>query len=1104
MLKIDEQGLESSAAPSVYVRSIKVNESSIGQSVKDNSTDNSRKPRAIPNQIDGTLNYLQPPQKMEDNSDEFGLQVEMELSVVALDDLNSKGLNWIDNERARSPLIVKIIQSSNKDLSDELGSSDFFDTNDASVFQNYNQYVDYEIRQVSLSSRDNNKSTIVQQKNDLTRNKILNLVERVSFDITKKPDHLTYFVLCQVGEMPNNSPLIAHSPVVVEKVIESSEVVERAFRFINPEDNSIWPGAVHYHPTSGWMQGAFHTNSAHKSLVKQEVQNTKISYTPNVEKVINAQINISNRVNETPKNYFSNLYITRSKDGSAVFGFNFDHLNFMINNSEFGGLFLNSSPRVVETLLSASPIIDLSVKRERVRIFQADNRLESTADLIADYDIQQDPETVISSYDISGVLKSNIKYAFDGELSYLNTRQVYEGDEIPSGFSISATVKEVSLNNLNSYRMFTGQDMQVSKFTDGVYQYSVSLQIKDGTKQFLETKLQELRLSIMDSEAYLSRASASRNYNVQTNKFTDSFIAAEFSTALNESWFEAIVKYIEILDILTNINEKDKTSLAKALYSFVNPAVANIDSIVRFINLLNSLESKLEKIIMKDHTRHTREKSAIAGGGSYPVLDASSNFMDVFDTNVIKNSGFDYIGVEGSSGIVSVTRNQFSSRLAKEYDRISDDLFTADEAQQQFKFLDRGNISSLFADNSKGSDMAPAFIDLDGKRVDLLSQNIDSLDYVSVTAVAQNILLDNAAGSHFIGASSDTDVVLNQAGKGSQEERIKNIKELQQKTSKIIGLSTKNMGTQPSVTNSNVSSVKYLGQSNKFTSAPPEQEALTIRLEKDEPEDATSLVGRVLQILNVSPDLSKASNKSSKDTISFDLSKENNFISKNVIPSKQTGELDSTQKGVNDFLKDLPHQQKLLTLRKTRLYNDTAAKAASNDDADTDGFVYNFGLLRRVEYLSGFSGGSIKAEMWKKLTLEELSLISGTVFCRIRKQNQTNLNIGDYNLFDQLPIYNEYFFITADEGGNEQEDEFEQQEIVNLLLTLLASSTNMSDDIQYLATQVSKPPTSSFKKITGLKAARQTRQAVRASSSQVVSRGIQTGSPRGRSSGGSY
>ncbi len=580
MLKIDEQGLQSSAAPNVYIRSIKINESSIRQSTKDNSTDNSRKPRAVANRIDGTLEFLQPRQKLQDNDSETGLQVDIDLSVVALSDLKNRGLNWIDDERARSSLLIKVVQSVNKDLSDELESSDYFDTNDKNAFQGYNQYIDYEIREVSLSSRDNDKSTIIQQKNELTKNKILNLVEKVSFDITKKPDHLTYFVLCQVGDSPNSSPLIAHSPIVVEKVIHNSEIIDRAFRFINPEDGSVWPGAVHFHPTSGWMQGAFHTNSPHKSLIRQEAQNTKILYNPNIEKIVNAQIDISNGANIKPTNYFSNLYITRDKDGSAVFGFNFDHLNFMMNNSEFGGLFGNSSPQVVQALLAASPIVDLSIKRERVRIFQADNRLESTADLIADYDIQQDPETVISSYDTSGGLKDNVKYSFDGEQSYLNSKQVYDGDEIPPGFGVSATIKEVSLGNLNTYRMFTGQDMQVSKFTDGIYQYSVSLQIRDGTKQFLERKLQELRLSIRNVEAYLSRASISRNYDTKTNKFLDSFISFELDSALNESWLEAIIKYVEVLDLLININEKDKAALAKTLYSLVNPAVANIDSII--------------------------------------------------------------------------------------------------------------------------------------------------------------------------------------------------------------------------------------------------------------------------------------------------------------------------------------------------------------------------------------------------------------------------------------------------------------------------------------------------------------------------------------------
>ena len=1124
MLKVDEQSLQCSAAPSVYIRNIKISEASIRQLKTKNITDdNTRKPTKVQNAIDGTIDYKQPPMKIKENNSTSGLRVQIDLSIVAVKSAADKALNWVDNEQARNSLLVRVVQSTNKELSSKLVSAEgarFFDQNNTGVFQGYNKFIDYEIKQISLSSQQNQKSKVTQQNNSLTKNKILNLIESLEFDIPMKPEHLNYFVLCQVGESPKASPLLAHSPIIVEKVIEGSQLVEKTFRFVNADDGAVWAGAVHDHPTLGWMQGAFHSDVPHKSLIRQTIDNTKVSYMPDISKLDDVQIDISSKTDDNRINYFSNLYITRDRFGNAIFAFNFDHLNFMINNSKFGGLFVNSTPELVRSLIASSPIVDLSIKRERVRVHRGDNRLESAADIVTDFNIQQDPETIISSYDISGRLKVNTKYSFNGSQSYLNTRQVYSGDEIPPDFSPSATISEVSLGNLSGFRMFTGKDFSASSTTDGLYQYSISLQVRDGTSQLLRNRLNEYRLSIRDVEEYLSRASFSKNYDQKTNKFTDTFISSELNTTLGRGWFVAIMKYIEVLDLFTNIKEKDKLALTSALYSLVNPVIATPDSIIEFLNILNSLENKLTKILSKDSVRHAEEKSSIATGGNYPTFEVSSVFSDIFDSNIVKNSGVDYLGVQSNAGIVNMTRSSFISRLDTEYNRIDGAKYTASEMRTRFSFLTPENIAGLYSNKTKGSDMAPAFIELGGERINLLSQNIDSLDYVSVTAVIQNILLENSGGSRFIGASKEVLSVLNDTGKGSDEERVRKIKALQQRAAKILGLSPQSNSTNPNKSDSDISSEGYIGASNKFTSDSVELEPVSVRLEGDEPEDATSLINRVLHILNLEAGSPSRDGSGLQRPISFNLTKENNFIGKNIIPSNQRDGLNNTQRSVNDFLTNrLPHQQKLLTLRKARLYNDAAANASSDDDTGADGFMYNFGMLRRIEYLSGFNGGSIKSEIWRKLTLRNLSSIGGTIFCRIRKYNETKLNIGDYGLLDQLPVYNEYFFITGEQVTATQQRQFEQQEVYDKLLRLVSITAYTREEIQYLVTQLPQPPTNAFKKMAGvgvkapardgdgapMKSNGDATTSVVASRSTGVSRGPSVGPISGAGSkGGSY
>lgn len=175
-------------------------------------------------------------------------------------------------------MIIKVVQSSNVKLTQDLlsnGGRKFFDQNNGEVFNKYNKFIDYQIQEISLSSRANEEPGIVKQKNALSKSNILSLVKSVKFDVQKNPKHLTYFVLCQIGDSPNASPLIPHSPVIVENVIRNSNIVKEAFKFIDPSNGAIWASSVHYHEPTGWMEGSFHTNKPHKKLIKRPEKTQK-------------------------------------------------------------------------------------------------------------------------------------------------------------------------------------------------------------------------------------------------------------------------------------------------------------------------------------------------------------------------------------------------------------------------------------------------------------------------------------------------------------------------------------------------------------------------------------------------------------------------------------------------------------------------------------------------------------------------------------------------------------------------------------------------------------------------------------------------------------
>ena len=1097
MLKIDEQSLKSSTPPNVYVRKIQVCESSMVFSKKSNSTNKINEPKAQQGNVDGSTTYRQGDITDDSEQSNEGLKVTIDLSIVGTNQNDS----WIYDNKIRENLIVKVVQSANPNLTKELlvgPGSDFFDKNNRAVFDRYNEFIDYDIQEVSVLNND--KSTTLEKMNSLTKNKILSVVQKFQFYVPINTGHLTYMAVCQFNQSTKSSPLIPHSPVMVERVLDTNNVVQEAFKFVSP-DGSTWASAVHFHPTKGWMEGAFHTDKTHRILNRVVTKNTKIQYEPIVDKMSQLELVINENYENYPPNYFSNLYITRNKDGQASFGFNFDHLNYMINNSKFGKLFNNSDPKVRAALLSECPILDLKITRDRVRVIRGQNRLQTPTDLIVDFSTQDEPETVINSYDVDGILKTNIKYSFDGGGGYPNSEQVHSGDEVPDGFVPSGAITEEFVLGSDGYRMFSGHDFFMSKKTDGLYQYSVELTVKDGTKGFLEKKLNELRLSNRDARDYLSKAKISNRLKESTVALNDGFISNEFNknnyTIISENstdvgssiksptsaknvqtWVACIVKYVEILDLLFDIGSGDKTLLSSSLYSMLSPVTATIDTIVKFVNVSEELEQKLESILVKKSIPHSEGRSSVYGSNSRQILNTNTSFKDIFDSNVAKNTGFDYLGVDAASGFPRISRKQFVSRMDEEYRRINNNKISQQKAASKYDFLSKENVASLFSDTTKGADIAPSFIYLEGEKVGLLSQKIDSLDYVTVTGIVQNILLANSAGSFFAQGLGKSSEALSDLGKGATKSRLEKIQSLQKDISDTVGLKT-NKGAATGKTQVNgLSSEAFLGMNNKFSNIPAEERLFSIEIDDDSDTDANAVISRVLKALN-------APSNGKNSPSSFDLNKSDNIIVKNVISPKQSKNLSTSKSEINNFIKnEIPHQQKLLTLREKRLYDDVSAMASSNDDVESDGFIYNFGLLRRVEYLSGYRNGSIKSEQWVKLTLDQLSNINGSILCRIRKNNQTQLNIGNYELFDNLPVYNEYFIITSENQQNMRQTpplksnytqntlnlyNGSQREVVEQLLNLLSLEANMRDECQYFMTETPKAPTSAFKKITGTK-----------------------------------
>ena len=76
--------------------------------------------------------------------------------------------------------------------------------------------------------------------------------------------------------------------------------------------------------------------------------------------------------------------------------------------------------------------------------------------------------------------------------------------------------------------------------------------------------------------------------------------------------------------------------------------------------------------------------------------------------------------------------------------------------------------------------------------------------------------------------------------------------------------------------------------------------------------------------------------------------------------------------------------------------------------------MFNFGMIRVVEYLSGHSNGLSNSPNWSMLTSQVLNGATKPIMCRLRYYMDIDANIGVFDSLNSVPVFNEHFIITLD------------------------------------------------------------------------------------------
>lgn len=1012
MANVNEKSLLTSAMPSVYVRKI-ILEPGPSISTKRSTVVDKSRPVRKRRTKSGPLRYQATPMtKGVYNKQAGSLQTRLE---VAVKDVVLKGKNnqsWLFDDSQAKLIKLKAIQSTNLKLTKYLTRSNYFNKCMVKIPQRFTEFIDYEIKEMTLVPEGAARGKLSESFLTGTPNHIAGIYRNFTFNApTSNPKHLTYFVVCEFHSDTNDLQQdTIHGPVVVERVISASSLVEESFIF-KDANGSIWGGPVHYTKATGWMEGAFHGPHEHGSLTRERLPNLKVQDLRIFDEVAKLPITLApNRATNMAKtDYLSDLYLTRDKDGNSLLLFHFNHLNYMIDRSKFGPLLKTSSSGVQQRILSLSPILNIEIFRRRVTLREGLNRLQSSAELKYEFNqMDPDPEAIVASTaDRQRQLQSRSKYTATGE--YYNRFTVLPtGQNPPAGYKFFGKIEEVAAYQETGLRTFSVVDADMAGITDGVYQYGVRIKVQDGTAAFLKRNMTELSRSAEMLEAYFASSERPAHFQRTLQRFTETFwrLYTNRGGRIVEPWLGAIVKYIEVLDLATNISGDQKYKLSKALYSVISPYTGRPSGILRFIEMVRVLETQVFQITNIAKESHAKDRSAISQTTINRTIDLEHQFPETFDSNVLKNTGFDYFGVNTTDvGILQLRAGTFKTRVDTELNRYAKTTFTAEEAVEASKSLSPTDVEVLAADGEKYTHIAPAYLEVSNTKINLLSANIDPLDYVTATAVVDSILKNPAARSVSVPASAPALGLMAMASQGASLERLTSLNSLAVENARSMGIEIDTIPelAEEAETQSELPSGDYLGGASPFAVATAAEPTVTV---KQVSEDQDILA--VASILGQS-ELSSSPN-ASKTPISFDLTRDDNFINRRIRPNLQMEGVVQAKGSMTAALQALPKQIRMLTLNKENLYGD-------EEDAQTNGFIYNFAMLRAVEYLSGYTGRSLKRPVWKLITSSVLDNIKVPLICRINRYNNPATNVGGYDKLDQLPVYNEFFLLAPEASG---------------------------------------------------------------------------------------
>ena len=326
------------------------------------------------------------------------------------------------------------------------------------------------------------------------------------------------------------------------------------------------------------------------------------------------------------KSMSSDLFVSFGKKSQIKGMFGIDKLNILRNMSTFGGLLQNKGIKDEDKrdISSLSQILDLKIKRQKIKkLLGFDASEEKISQNFLD-------ETIASSREAPG----------SDELARVENKA-------DNGNVLIGELGELDLELSNGIKFVGFNDFDTSQ--EGLYQYSMNMSIKDGTRIYIEQRISILEDSIKKLKQYYGERFVNK---------------VEVSSALKENPAKRISQVVMVLN-------NDAATLGTNFENSILNLTNYQQSTLNLIEFTNDLLKKLQDLegINTNQVNISKSRNVSKINSDKSVMYYSKQFSEYVDFTKLKNINYDYIGIPENDqvGMSVISNNDIKRRFGFEF-----------------------------------------------------------------------------------------------------------------------------------------------------------------------------------------------------------------------------------------------------------------------------------------------------------------------------------------------------------------------------------------------------------------------------------------------------